>query len=55
MTFYSRDDHTCKDNNPKIKQIEFDTGPLKRKEVWNFVVFVINRKSLQVIAFMKKI
>ena len=27
--------YTCKDDNPKIKQIEFDTGPLKKQDIWN--------------------
>lgn len=25
---------TCNDNNPKIIQVEFDTGSLQKKDIW---------------------
>ena len=35
--------NTCKDTNPKIKQIEFDTGTLKRKDIWE-ICSICNQK-----------
>ncbi|WP_457759889.1 hypothetical protein [Candidatus Nitrosopumilus sp. bin_32a] len=34
---------TCKDNNPKIIQVEFDTGSLKKKDVWT-ICTICNQK-----------